>query len=391
MTACSPSQRPLAHLSVLELGGDPAVRYAGLVLASLGARVTRVEGLHPTTEEPPDPHADHLERLALDRGKRSAVLDIDSATGLAVLLRLARHQDAVLAGPSLLAGELERQLTDGRPGPVVCVISDFRGSDRTVPELLLQALTGVADLTGAEDGPPSACAVPVCAILAGLYAVVAVLAASGRATTAATAGTARTITVAKSDATLAIMAYLAVTYLVTGDVPHRTGTGHPSVAPYGAFQAADGEVVAAPFTQRFWRSFCRALDRPDLAGDERYTDLAARARHRLALVEEIEEQTRTRPVEAWLSALLDNDVPCGPVLAVAQASVLTDSLQRGLTHDIELEPDSDQSVDGLIRVPSMPFLFTLPGDVHLPALNRRPPRHGAHTSELMAEVEQAAE
>jgi crotonobetainyl-CoA:carnitine CoA-transferase CaiB-like acyl-CoA transferase len=377
---------PLGHQSVLEVGDDLAVRYSGLILASLGARVTRVEGLGRAAADASAPEADERERLSLDRGKRSAVLDLDSASGLAILARVARHQDAVLADPSGAGGQLVRALGDDPSGPALCVISDFRSSDQAVPELILEATTGIADLTGEEDGPPSASGVPVCAILAGLYAAIAILAVTGQDTAATATPASRRITIAKSEASLAIMAYLALTYLVNGDVPHRTGTGHPSVVPYGAFRAADGELVAAPFTQRFWRRFCRAIDRPDLVDDERFADLAARARHRIELVGEIEKQTRTQPVETWLSALLENDVPCGPVLTMAQASALTDSLQHGLTHDVGIYPGGAP-----VRLPSMPFLFTRPGGVLTPALNRQAPRRGAHTAELLAETEQAAE
>jgi len=112
------------------------------------------------------------------------------------------------------------------------------------------------------------------------------------------------------DVGMAILANQAGGFLNTGKVPQRQGNSHPTLFPYNAFEAADGHVVIAAFSDGHWRELCEAMDRPDLAAE--YPDAASRVRARDELGDEIGDWTRSQ-TEAAIVELLDGRVPAAPV------------------------------------------------------------------------------
>jgi len=334
---------PLAGLRVLELGTSRAGAFAGAMLADMGADVVKVEGSgaeRAGTAGRVDWR--RVDRLAFDRGKRSVVIDLVLPAGQDVLLRLVGWSDVLLdeCGAHVLSGLGldDEDLLRRNPELVHCTVTPFGGTQTagtptvtaSSEELVVQALSGNMDLTGHAGGPPDELGIPLCDLASGVYAVVGILGAvvSGRQTR---------VEVAKMDVAVALLSYMAVGYFADGDAPTRVGTGHSTIFPYNSFPALDGEVVVAPFTQRFWRNFCTATAREDLTEVDTYKDFASRLRHKEALLKVFEPVMAGKTVAEWVEIFRVADVPAGPVLSVPGALTLPQTIERGLTPELTLE------------------------------------------------------
>ncbi|MBN9098750.1 MAG: CoA transferase [Pseudonocardia sp.] len=322
---------PLHGVRVLEIGTHRAGAFAAAVLADLGADVVKVPSSEP----------DDAGRLAFDRGKRSVDPPTDD-----LVERLVKWADVVVDEDSAwrCAGLAE---------VVHCSISAF-GDARSRPvadpgseDLLVQALSGNMDLTGFEGGPPSESGIPVADLGSGVFAVIGILAGL-------VAGGPRRVEVAKIDVAVALLSYMAVGYFADGEVPSRVGTGHSTIFPYNSFEAADGEVVVAPFTSQFWRNFATAAGRDDLARDDRYRSFSRRLRAKNELLAEFVPILRERTVDEWVAIFAAADVPAGPVLTLEGAVTLPHTIARGMTPTLTA-PDGTTT-----RTVGSPFRFRSP-------------------------------
>ncbi|WP_181782654.1 CaiB/BaiF CoA transferase family protein, partial [Pseudonocardia pini] len=267
----------------------------------------------------------------------------------------------------------------GLEGRVHCTISAFGAgpvdgrpvTDPDSEDLLVQALSGNMDLTGFEGGPPCESGIPIADLGTGVYAAIGVLAG-------VVSGGARRIEVAKIDVAVALLSYMAVGYFADGEVPARVGTGHSTIFPYNSFEAADGEVVVAPFTARFWRNFATATGRADLAGDDRYRSFARRLRAKEELLAEFVPILRERTVEEWVSTFAAADVPAGPVLTLAGALSLEHTVTRGMTASVAA-PDG-----AAVPTVASPFHLHGPDGTRFRPAPGAVPERGADTAAVLA-------
>lgn len=122
------------------------------------------------------------------------------------------------------------------------------------------------------------------------------------------------------DTALAMLSYLGTWHLTVGHAPARTEhSAHRSLVPFQVFETADSWIVVAAPEEKFFRRFATALGRPDLTTDPRFTDFAARARHRDALLEHLVPAFRTKTAARWTEILTAGGVPCGTVQTVEPA------------------------------------------------------------------------
>jgi CoA:oxalate CoA-transferase len=374
---------PLAGLRVLELSTTRAGAFAGTVLADLGADVVKVEdgnALSPT-DSPREQGPAQVDRLAFDRGKRSVLVDLAHPEATVLLERLLDRCDVLLTeGDAAARPALEAAgRRSGDRALVTCRITAFGPTaDAAVPvttpaseDLLVQALSGNMDLTGEAGGAPFELGIPLCDLAAGIYVVLGVLGSI-------VGGGGRHVDVAKMDVAVALLSYMAVGYFADGVAPTRVGTGHSTIFPYNSFRARDGEVVVAPFTQRFWRNFCTATGREDLLAVDTYKDFARRLRHKEELLAMFEPVLAERTVEEWIEAFRKADVPAGPVLSVGAALQLSQTVERGMTPEIEWE-DGQRT-----RAAGSPFRFHYADGTVFQPRPGRPPRPGEHTDDLLA-------
>ncbi len=317
--------RPLDGLLVVALEQAVAAPYCSSRLADAGARVIKVERAEGDFARAYDRvvEGESSYFVWLNRGKESIVLDIKDAGDKALLQRMIGKADVFIQnlapGAAARAGFDAAELRARNPRLVTCDISGYgdQGPYARMKsyDLLVQAETGLASVTGRPEGPGRV-GVSVCDVGAGMYATMAILEAlyarerSGRG---------RGVAVSLFDAMADWMNVPFLHQVYGGKAPERAGLNHPSIAPYGAYAAGDGgEVVISIQNQREWLRFCaEALAKPELAADPRFHDGPARVANRPALDREIAavfgKLTRDQMIERLRAA----DIAYGAVNSVA--------------------------------------------------------------------------
>ena len=230
------------------------VRCATMTLADLGADVVKIE--RPETGDdtrhwgPPYVEEGATYYLGLNRGKRSVALDLADPEGVALARELVARADVLVEsfrpGTMTKLGLDPADLRAAHPRLVTCTISAFGTGEaaRTLPgyDLLLQAMGGLMSITGEADGRPLKTGTALVDMLCGLHAANGILAAL-RARDRD--GVGQHVEVSLLDTSLAGLLNLASGYLNAGVVPHRMGNDHPSIVPYGTYEAADGPFALA--------------------------------------------------------------------------------------------------------------------------------------------------
>jgi len=164
-------------------------------------------------------------------------------------------------------------------------------------------------------------------------------------------------------------------YFESGVAPGPAGQHHPLSSPYGRFRAQGGYMNIAAGTPAMWEKLARTLGREDFLTDERFSAPVGRVKNRDALTAEIEAALASRGVDAWVAALNEAGVPAGPVLDLEQVFNDPQVLARRLLVELP-HPEI-----GTFKTTGLPVkLSATPG-----AIRRRPPLHGEHTDEVLAE------
>ena len=316
---------PLEGLLVVSLEQAVAAPLCTCRLADAGARVIKIE-------RPEGDFARGYDRAArgqssyfvwLNRGKESLTLDIKDPADKALLQRILARADVFVQnlapGAAARAGFDPEALRKAHPRLVTCSISGYGESgpyrDMKAYDLLIQAETGLADITGPPEAPGRV-GVSVSDIAAGLNAYAAILEALLRR---GRCGEGAAIMVSLFNATAEWMAVPLLHHDYGGKAPARVGIAHPSIAPYGVFTAGDGKaLVVAIQNEREWVRFCRdILGNADLATDPRFSDNSRRVANRPdldALVQDVFRGADRATIGARLKAA---DIAFGNLNTVA--------------------------------------------------------------------------
>jgi crotonobetainyl-CoA:carnitine CoA-transferase CaiB-like acyl-CoA transferase len=300
-----------------------------MALGDLGARVLKIErpGVGDETRgwgPPFDETGTSAYFLSVNRNKLSVALDLDVETDVAVLRDLAREADVVVE--NFRPGTLERRgidplaLLESRAGLVWCRLTGFGArSGRPGYDAVIQAESGWMAITGEPEGAPMKVGVALADVCAGKDAAIAILGCLASRGGRPRDGADRMITVVLAHSATAALVNVAQNALVTGREPARWGNAHPNLVPYQLFQTADRPIILAVGNDAQWLACCRALNREDLAAEERYLTNAGRVQDRTALVRSLSETLRTRRAGEWLGRLEERGVPAGLVRPVSEA------------------------------------------------------------------------
>ncbi len=312
----------LDGIRVIDLSQGAAGPTCGALLGDLGADVVKLEppgGEWGRVLGPPFTAGVASAFLAMNRNKRSVVVDLKRPGGREVVLRLARRADVILE--SFRPGVAERlgvgydDVSTGNPGLVYVAISAWgrHGPWRDQPGVdgAVQAVSGIMSVTGTAEGPPVKVGTPAADMAGGFVAVQAVLASlyvrerTGRGQRA---------DVSLLQSLLAFQLPVLAMYLATGEPVGRQGSAAPYAAPNEAYATRDGHLMVAAYTPDRWPRLCAVLGRPELADDPRYDTNEKRVRNRDALREVMEALFRARPTAEWIEMLGAADVICAPLL-----------------------------------------------------------------------------
>ena len=340
MTNMNKGAAPLAGRRVLDLSRVLAGPWCTMVLADLGAEVTKVE--HPRGGDdtrhwgPPYTGGESAYYLCANRNKRSVALDISKPEGQRIVRDLAAQADVLVENYKL--GGLEKfgldcsSIAAINPRIVYCSISGYGRrspiAERPGYDYVIQAEGGLMSVTGPVDGEPMKVGVAVADLFTGMAAAQAILAAL---IAADRDGAGQHLDMALYDCQLAMLANVGSAALVAGTEPRRYGNGHPTVVPYQLFDTLDGQVVVAVGNDAQFTAFAtRLLDRPDLATDERFAKNGSRVANRDALLAEIMPLMRRHTTEWWLAGLRSVGVPTGAVRQVGEALAAPEATARDM-------------------------------------------------------------
>ncbi|WP_123664980.1 CaiB/BaiF CoA transferase family protein [Actinocorallia herbida] len=320
------TERPLSGVTVVSLEQAVAAPFATRQLADLGARVIKIErpgegDFARRYDGTVHGHSSYF--VWLNRSKESVTLDLKDPRGGDILHGLLAGADVFVQnlapGAAARLGFGVDDLTARHPELIPCTISgygtDGPWADQKAYDLLVQCQTGLVSLTGTPEGTARV-GVSVADIAAGMYAYSGILTALY---TRAVQGRVRPVEVSLFEALAEWMSQPAYYTRYGGTQPPRVGTQHATIAPYGAYTAADGEeVLFSVQNEREWAALCaRFLDRPELAGDPRFATGPDRVVHRDALNAIIADRVGASPARDVLARLQGIGIAAAEVNDVA--------------------------------------------------------------------------
>ena len=289
--------RDLEGLTVVALEQAVAAPYASSRLADAGARVIKIERAEGDFARGYDSlvNGESAYFVWLNRGKESIRLDVKDSDDHAILDRMIAGADVFIQnlapGAAARLGFGADTLLARFPRLIHCSISGYGEEgpyrDQKAYDLLIQAESGLCAINGSEDSAARV-GVSVCDIAAGMTAFQAILQALFARERS---GKGRAIDVSLFHA---MADWMNVPYLQTrycGKPPARVGLKHPTIAPYGAYDCADGKAVLISIqNEREWQRLCAdALGDENMAKDPRFVSNTLRVANRPALEERVAE------------------------------------------------------------------------------------------------------
>lgn len=378
---------PLDGVTVLDASRVLAGPFCGMQLGDLGADVIKVErpdvGDQTRGWTPPSfGEGAGSYYASINRNKRSITINMATEEGRETFRDLAAEADVVLenfrVGKAAEWGIDYESLREENPGLVFCSITGYGQTgplaERPAYDLMMQAEAGMMSITGEEGRPPVRVGVAVADLAAGMYATQSILAALFRREFADEGG--ERVDISLFDSLLAWLSYMATDAFASGEAPERMGSRHPNIAPYQAFETADGYVVVACASEAIWYRLCEALDRPDLVDDPRFETNETRVENREALEAILTEAFADSTVDEVVDLLRENDVPVGRIRDVLEAFDDPQVDARGMLQEVS------HPTAGEVQLPGSPMQFR----EYAATARRHPPLLGEHTDEVLAEL-----
>lgn len=334
---------PLSGITIVDLSRILAGPYCTLLLAELGARVIKVEA--PKTGDDarqygPFTNGKSTYFASVNRGKESIALDLKAPVDREIFERLLDKADAIVE--NFRPGTMERlgygweTLHPRYPRLIYAAASGFghSGPFSHYPsyDMVVQGLGGIMSITGHPGEPSPRIGASVGDLAGGLYTTIALNAALlHRERT----GEATKVDVALFDCQLALLENAVMRYTTSGEIPGPLGARHPSITPFEAFKAKDGDIIIAAGNDGLWIKLTEALGHPELAQKPEYKNNPLRNQHQPQLKAEIDAILSTNTRDHWIALLEAAGLPCGPVNNVAQAIAHPQVAARNMLIDVD--------------------------------------------------------
>lgn len=315
---------PLEGLRILAISTYGAGPFGTLHLADLGAEVIKIED--PVTKGDISryvvPHVierDSLFYQTFNRNKKSMTLNLRVPEAQEAFRELVKKSDVVFSN---MRGDQPKKrgltydaLKDINP-KIVCVsLSGFGMSGPRMKEpgydYIVQGLTGWMDVTGDPDGAPTKSGLSLVDYSTGIVAALAIMVG---VYAAQKTGRGCDMDTSLYDTAISMLTYLGVWHLNGGYEPQRmSDSAHPTIVPSQNFKTKDGYMVLMCQKDNFWFNLCEALERKDLAEDERFKTLKRRYENKLDLIPLLKEILIKKTTNEWVTLLTQKNVPCAPV------------------------------------------------------------------------------
>ena len=372
----------LEGVRVLDCSQILAGPFCSMLLADMGADVVKIEkpngGDDTRRMGPPFIDTESAAFLAMNRNKRSIVLNFKEQSGVQAMKTLVKDADIVIE--NYRTGTMDRlglgyeDLKNINPGIIYCSISGF---GRTGPyanrggfDLVAQGMSGLMSITGVPNSPPVKVGVPIADMNAGMFATYGILTAYINKLRTRKG---QYLEISLLEAAIAYTVWESAGYFATGDIAEPLGSSHRNSAPYQALKTKDGHINIGAPNQSNWERFANAIKRTDLVTRNEYKDNASRLVNRESLEVELELTLTTKSSGEWLEVLEKCGVPAGPILNVSE--VWNDPQIQARNMEVTL----DHPTAGKIKnIGLAAKLYSTPGRITKPA-----PLLGQHTREVL--------
>lgn len=376
---------PLDGIRVLDFTHALAGSFGIMVLADLGADIIKVEAPAGDGARRPGPRIDGVSTyfFSINRGKRSVVIDLRTARGKEIALKLVELVDVV--AENFTPGTMERLgldyevLKQHNPKVIYAALSGFgqTGPYRQKPalDIIVQAMGGLMSITGSENGEPVRAGASIGDIGGGLFFAIGILAALEERRKS---GQGQMLDLSMLDCQAAILENAFIRYFATGEVSQRKGSRHQVVAIHQAFPTKDGYIAFTVGGIEQWTRFLEIIGRLDILPEEKYHDRTSRASHIKDLEPLIVEALKIRTTAEWMEEFEAAGMPCGPINNIAQAAEDPQLRHRNMFVDLPC-PGTQR---GSLRVSNTPFRLSRTP----PQLLRGAPELGQHTEEVLSSL-----
>ncbi|MBN2078401.1 MAG: CoA transferase [Spirochaetes bacterium] len=374
----------LDGVRVIDFTGNIAGPATTTFLADMGAEVIKVEkpGLGDDARLfPPYVNGFSAPFIVMNRAKKGVVIDMKKPEGVAVFKELVAVSDVLVE--NFKPGVMERlgldyeTLKKVNPKLVMLSLSGYGQygplSKRPAYDSIIQACSGIMDVTGFPDGPPTKAGpiiIDLATAMQAAFAVCAALFARERT------GEGEYLDVSMYDTAVNLLAGVWTDYTVTGNIPGRTGNRYPYVSPFDTFHARDGYFMICSAGDATYHRLCDAMERPDLKTDPRFVNLFVRNDNEPELRAIIQEWVESRTTEELMEITTKHDVPASPIRNVKEVVEHPHTIERGLPVEVE-QPGRGKVV-----------IYGPPTKAKNSEVKARgaAPEHGQHTEWMLTEL-----
>ena len=335
---------PLANLKVLDLTRAAAGPFATMILADLGADVVKVE---PTPKGDmtrlwgPYDHGISVYYLSINRNKKCLGVDFRNEMGLKTLRTMAAKADVVVEnfkpGTAETMGLGYQDIQNNNANVIYGSIS---GLGRTGPygswpglDQIAQGMSGMMSLTGHPGGEPTRYGVPIGDFTAGMWCALAVTAAIAQRHIT---GKGQRVETSLLGALVGLLSVQGQRYLSNGEVPGQSGNDHPTIYPYGVFEANDGQLNVATAREEHWQRLCTVMGLEELLENPNFVNNDARMLNKDQLRDILNTRFRTRNAMEWTVSLMNEGIPSGPIYSLDKVfndpQVINQSMVETIQH-----------------------------------------------------------
>ncbi len=374
----------LSDITVLDCSQILAGPFCSMLLSDMGAKVIKIEkpsgGDDTRRFGPPFIKNESAAFLAMNRNKRSIVIDFKHENGVEIMKNLSK--DSTIIIENYRTGVMEKlglgyeDLKKINPKIIYCSISGF---GRTGPyaerggfDLVAQGMSGLMSITGIPNSPPIKVGVPIADMNAGMFATYSILSAYIHMLKS---GEGQYLEVSLLESALAYTVWESSSYFATKEIPEPLGSSHRLSAPYQALKTVDGYINIGAPNQSNYERLCKAIDRDDLIENKDFIDNANRLNNREKLEKELEKTLSKKKSNYWIKKLDDYGVPCGPINNIGEAWDDPQVIARNMK--VTLEHPTAGKIE---NIGISPKLYKTPGRITRPA-----PILGEHSTEILEE------
>jgi crotonobetainyl-CoA:carnitine CoA-transferase CaiB-like acyl-CoA transferase len=374
----------LDGIRIIDFTANIAGPAATALLSDMGAEVIKVEkpGIGDDARLfPPYVNGFSAPFIVMNRAKKSVVIDIKKPEGVQLFKELVATADVLVENykPGVMKklGLDYDTLKEINPKLIMLSLSGYGQygplSKRPAYDSIIQACSGIMDVTGFPDGPPVKAGPIIIDLATAMQAGFAICAALfAREKT----GKGEYIDLSMYETAINLLAGVWTDYTVTKNVPKRTGNRYPYVSPFDTFHAKNGYFMICSAGDKTFHNLCDAMGMPELKTDERFKNLFVRNANEPELKKIIQEWVENKTTDELMEILIKHDVPASPIFSVKDVVEHPHTIARGIPVELEQPGRGNVVIYG-------PAIKTTNSETKV---RGAAPEHGQHTDWMLNEL-----